>query len=382
MTRRLRVLTIGHSHVVRLNRRLAAALAAQGWEVAAVAPQFMHGDLRPIPFEPDHDHSYTAHPVPAYGTRSLHTFLYGRTVRHLLRDRWDIIHVWEEPFVLAGAQIAHWIPRSTPFVFVSYQNLEKRYPPPFRWTERYALGRAAGWVTGSQTVTDVLRNKPLYAAKPHALIPLGVDPVAFHPDAEAGKTVRRELGWDGDGPPVVGYLGRFVPEKGIALIVQALNNLKVPWRVLFVGGGPLEADLQAFANKFPDRVRIANAVPHDRVPAYLNAMDLLVAPSQTTPVWKEQLGRMLIEAFACGVPVVASDSGEIPHVVADAGIILPESNIAAWTETLGRLLTDAVERSRLGEAGLERCRQYYFWESVARQYDTFFRKILDSRKQN
>jgi glycosyltransferase involved in cell wall biosynthesis len=65
-------------------------------------------------------------------------------------------------------------------------------------------------------------------------------------------------------------------------------------------------------------VRIVK-VAHDEVPAYLNAMDLLCAPSLTTPSWREQLGRMVVEALACGVPVISSDSGELPFVVADAG---------------------------------------------------------------
>ena len=60
------------------------------------------------------------------------------------------------------------------------------------------------------------------------------------------------------------------------------------------------------------------------MPDYLNAMDMMCAPSETAPNWREVFGRMIVEAFACGVPIIASNSGEIPRVVADAGRIVSE----------------------------------------------------------
>jgi hypothetical protein len=97
-------------------------------------------------------------------------------------------------------------------------------------------------------------------------------------------------------------------------------------------------------------VRIASAT-HTEVPAYLNAMDMLCAPSQTTPHWREQFGRMLVEAMACGVPVLGSDSGEIPFVVSDAGRVLPERNVGAWVKAIEEQLGDAALRRELSERG-------------------------------
>ena len=120
-----------------------------------------------------------------------------------------------------------------------------------------------------------------------------------------------------------------VTTSSLMQINQAANTAKADrieptaWRALWVGGGAMEGMLRDWAARHGDRVRIVTGVGHDRVPGYLNAMDLLAAPSQTTPRWKEQFGRMLLEAMAAGVPVVASDSGEIPHVVKDAGRVVP-----------------------------------------------------------
>ena len=81
---------------------------------------------------------------------------------------------------------------------------------------------------------------------------------------------------------------------------------------------------------------------------------MLVAPSQTTPEWKEQFGRMIVEAFATGVPVVGSDSGEIPYVIDDVGLIVPEADVDAWAKAINGLLHSPARRRELGEQGYER----------------------------
>jgi glycosyltransferase involved in cell wall biosynthesis len=265
-----------------------------------------------------------------------------------------------------------------PFVFWTLQNLSKSYPPPFRWFERHCVSRCAGWLACGETTLAAMTPRG-YAAKPHQVVPLGVDVEVFRPDPAAGLATRRSLGWDEGGPPVVGYLGRFVPEKGVGVLTTALDRVRTPWRALFVGGGPLEAELRAWAARLPDdRVRVATGVPHDAVPRHLCAMDVLAAPSQTTPRWKEQLGRMLIEAMACGVPVAGSDSGEIPFVIRDAGLVLPEADSGSWAAALGSLLESPDRRRELAAAGLARARSHFAWPVIARRHLEFF-ELLSTR---
>ena len=114
---------------------------------------------------------------------------------------------------------------------------------------------------------------------------------------------------------------------------------------------------------------------HEEVPRFLGTMDVLAAPSQTTPRWKEQFGRMLIEAFACGVPVIGSDSGEIPYVIGNAGVIVPEAEPACWTEALAALLIDPVRRERLAQLGLARAQEFSA-VSLAKQYASFYRSLV------
>ena len=155
-------------------------------------------------------------------------------------------------------------------------------------------------------------------------------------------------------------------------------RLRLEWiqgRALFVGGGPLDGALRAFAARHPGRVHVQTGVPHHDVPAWLNAMTLLCAPSQTTSTWREQFGRVLIEAMACGIPVVASDSGEMPFAVGDAGTIAGERDVAAWTAAIERLATDSSTRRESSERGLARVRARFAWPIVARQHLDFFEAV-------
>jgi glycosyltransferase involved in cell wall biosynthesis len=377
----MKILTIGHSYAVALNRRLPRELARAGGgdiSVVVAAPAFLKGDLRPIALEPMEGEPYEVVPLPMRLTGIPHLAHYSPRALHSLlrRERWDIIHAWHEPYVLVGGQIAAQSPRNAALIYSTFQNIPKRYPPPFAQIERYCLRRASAWTAFGQTIADAQRDRPGYRDRPMQTIPLGVDTETFRPDHKARRRVRTSLGWSDEGPPVVGYLGRFVPEKGLPLLMRSLDALPSgSWRALFVGSGPMEPELRAWAATHPDRARVLTGVKHDDVPPHLNAMDLLAAPSQTRTNWREQLGRMLLEAMASGVAVVASDSGEIPHVVGDAGRIVPEADEPGWVATLADLTTNAPLRRDLADRGLARARDVYDWPIVARRFLDFFRSL-------
>ena len=372
--RRKRLLTIAHSYCVDVNRRLAHELALDGgWDVTAVGPARFHGDFGWHTLEPRVDEPCTVIPVPVHFSRSMQVMLYGRGLAALLRQPWDLVHCWEEPYVAAAAQVALATPRDVPLVFATFQNIPKAYPPPFNWIERYTLARASGIIAFGQTVFDVVSRR-VRPDTPIRVIPPGVDVTQFKPDPRARSDVFRRYGWR-EGAPVVGFLGRFVAEKGCRWLTSVLDGIQSPWRALFVGSGPLESDLRAWSRRHGDNVRIETAVQHHDVPRYLNAMDLLCAPSQTTARWREQFGRMLIEAFACGVPVVGSDSGEIPHVVADAGLIVGERDVRGWTDAIARLLADPALRAELARRGRQRAAASFAWPIVARRHLDFFEDL-------
>lgn len=373
-----RLITISHSYVIGRNRRLAHELAIQGrgrWEVTALAPARLSGDLREVSLEPLPEEACTTHALQVRLGRSAHLRRYERRLRTLLADPWDVVHIWEEPYVAACAQVAAAAPPGARVVPATFQNIVKKYPPPLSLFERRVMSRAAGWIAFGETVHEAHAAKSLYAARPSRVIPPGVDVNRFRPNPAARAAARTRLGWTDD-VPVVGFLGRFVPEKGLNVLMCALERARRPWRALLVGGGPMVTHLSTFAAVHPGRVTVLTDVAHDEVPDYLNVMDLLCAPSQTTGRWREQFGRMLIEAMACGVPVIASRSGEIRHVVSDTGLLADEADVVQWTEAIDRLLGDPDLRRDLSARGLARAHEKYAWPVVARAHLAFFEELL------
>ncbi len=173
-----RLLTIGHSYVVASNRRLAHEMALQGggrWQVTAVAPARFRGDMREIAIEPIANEASTLRPASIRADRSPHLMWYANR-RECLQGDWDVVHCWEEPFVLAAAQIARAVPDRTAFVVSSFQNLDKRYPWPLSAFERRVLRRANGWIAFGETVHDTLMRRQVgYRDRPSRVIPPGVD---------------------------------------------------------------------------------------------------------------------------------------------------------------------------------------------------------------
>jgi len=379
MSQKRKLLSIGHSYVVALNRRLVNEIARVGkgeWEVTAVAPAFMHGDLRSLTFKADSHDICQLEAVSVNLSKRIHFMTYGWHLKKILQQDWDLVHCWEEPYILAGGQVAWWLPEKVPLVYFTAQSYFKQYPPPFNWIENCSMNRAAGWICCGEKIAQTLKPRQGYAT-PMKVIPHGVDINHFYPNREAGLEILRSLGWEEKGQPVIGYLGRFIPDKGLNLLMQVLDKLEAPWRAMFVGTGPMESSLRTWAERYPGRVRICTNVKHNDVPQYLNAMDILCAPSQTMPNWREQFGRMLVEAFACGIPVIGSDSGEIPHVIKDAGIVVGEKDELGWVGAISELLESPSLRQEIAAKGLERARSVYAWSIVARQHLEFFTEILD-----
>jgi glycosyltransferase involved in cell wall biosynthesis len=353
-------------------------MAVQGsgeWHVTAAAPARLQGDLRDIELEPIANEADSLVPIPLRFGSHPHLRIYGSELRSLLRQPWDLVHGWEEPYVMASAQIARRLQPGVRFVPATFQNISKRYPLPIDTVERQVMSRADAWIAFGQTAYDTLRHRPGYSDKPSRVVSPGVDIDTFRPDPVARATMRNRLGWTLD-DPVVGFAGRFVEEKGVDTVVHAFNHSKQRWNVLFVGGGSLAPRIESLRLRHPTRVRLARDVGHSDMPSYLRVMDVLCAPSRTTDRWREQFGRMLIEAMACGVPIVASDSGEIPYVVRDAGVLIPEHDLAQWTETIDRLIADTATRAHLSARGLARARSEFCWPVVARRHLDFFEEVL------
>ena len=263
--RPLRLVTIGHSYVVALNRRLPheiARVSSGRWEVTAVAPRFVHAELRNIALEPDAGEMCRVESVDLHASRHLHVIAFGWRLRELLQQQLGPgTHLPGAVHPVAGWQSAYWTPAKTPLVFFTAQNIAKQYPSPFSWMERYCLERCTAWIGCGETIVRALVSKG-YDRKPYTHIGFGVDMDAFRPDEQRRRQVRQELEWD-DTVPVISFLGRLVPVKGLALLTSVLDELRSPWRMLFIGSGPLLPELERWATRYPGRVRFVSPAHND-----------------------------------------------------------------------------------------------------------------------
>ncbi len=125
-----------------------------------------------------------------------------------------------------------------------------------------------------------------------------------------------------------------------------------------------------------DRLAFVSQIPSVQMPNQYHQMDVLVLPSLTWPNWKEQFGRVLIEAMASGVPVIGSDSGAIPGVVADAGLIVPEGDIDALKNAIAQIRDDTHLHQRLREVGRMRALQHYTHQQIATQTVAVYRQMM------
>jgi glycosyltransferase involved in cell wall biosynthesis len=179
----------------------------------------------------------------------------------------------------------------------------------------------------------------------------------------------------------IGYAGGLLPEKGVDLLLRACSGLRGPWQLHLAGGGAEEQKLRKLAQELGvgGQIQWHGALTSTAMPAFYQLLDIFVLPSRTTPTWKEQFGRVLVEAMACGVPVIGSDCGEIPQVIGQAGHIFREGDVTMLQHHLQRLADNRQERVSLGEAGRRRVLAHYTMSAVAEQTVTAYRRLLAGR---
>jgi glycosyltransferase involved in cell wall biosynthesis len=284
----------------------------------------------------------------------------------------DLLHFDEEPYNLAtylGARSAR--RAGVPLVFFTWQNLLRRYPPPFSWMERSVYRDAAAAMAGSAAAAEVLERKG-YRGRVAVIPQFGVDPGELSPDGH-----RRP-----DGTFTIGFLNRLIPGKGPDLALRALEQLPGDTRLVMVGDGPLRGEVEEEIARrgLQSRVELRGRVASSDMPALYRSLDVVILPSITTPNWMEQFGRVLTEAMARGVPVVGSDSGEIPRVIGEAGLIVPEGDAAALAAALTRLHDDGALRARLAEQGRQRVLERFTNEQVARRSVQLYREVLSDHR--
>ncbi|GAA2899777.1 hypothetical protein GCM10010455_24430 [Microbacterium esteraromaticum] len=358
----MRVLRISHSATVGPWRERERALRGRGEDVELITARRWHAGGAEVSLD---DAEPWVRPASTLG-RHPALFLYSPgPLWRALGEQWDVIDIHEEPFALATAEVLllRALRRQrAPFALYSAQNIRKRYPAPFRWSERTAL-RTASALSVCNSEAGAICVEKGFSGRPR-VIPLGVE------ISTSGRSESRRPSSD-DGRAVVGFVGRLVEEKGVQVLLDAVAAFP-QLRVRFAGAGPLAPDITERSRMLgiADRVELVGPVPPERMPEFYASLDVVAVPSVPTSSWTEQFGRVAVEAMAAGVPVVASDAGALPEVVGGAGLVVPRGDAEALGAALGR--ASGPERERLRADGLIRAEECA-WDAVADRYRELYR---------
>lgn len=375
----MRLLYSGHTYLADENqKKLAAMVRHDGIELGVVVPHMW----RDMVLETIYPHIDPQAHHRVFPTRIMFPgnemrFFYLSVDLHMRRFRPDVIVVENGAGALAYTQFLLYKRRFAPrakAVFFTWWNLSYRSRQPFHALEQFNLRHSDGAIAGNHSAEFILRENG-YSGPLLVLPQLGVDATLFAPGD--GGELRPALGL---GEFVIGYAGRLIPEKGLRVLMHALDGLDRDFELLLVGKGPLEPELRAWGAALPagQRLHLHPPVPHAHIPALMKTMDVLVLPSLTTPHWKEQFGHVLIEAMACGLAVVGSDSAEIPNVIGGAGRVVPEDDPHHLGVALRELAANPDERAALGSQGRARVLGQFTHEQISARTIDFLFDLVNS----
>lgn len=374
----MRVLFIGHTYTVGVNRDKIALLSRYpDVELTLIVPHRWPHTLRTFQADP--------HTSDTYHLQTLSTLFEGRETRYVYfpemtmgmqNFRPDIIHVEQGPWALVHTQALlakRFFALQAKTVFFTWWNIEYKLSPLGRAIEWYNFRNSDWAIAGNHDAASLLKKHGF--RKGISILPqLGVDPDAYR--RIEVDDLRAQLGLEDDF--VIGFVGRLKRQKGLDTLLEAFAHLDDNSHLVLVGRGDFQPTLlrKAAELKIDHRIHFPGVVPHKEVAKYMNTLDVLILPSRTTPHWKEQFGHVLIEAMACETPVIGSDSGEIPNVIGDAGLIFPEGDAEALTGAIRRLMQDEDLRRDLARRGRERVLQHYTHERIAQETYYVYCKLL------
>lgn len=355
-------------------RKLEELARIPGVDLVAIVPPHWHEERVGVQrLERLHTAGYRLFEEPMKFNGHHHIHFYPRLGRHIRRFKPDVVHVDEEPYNLVTFQatILARLSRAR-VVFFTWQNLDRRYPPPFNLFEMINYRLAAAAVAGNEEAATVLQRKG-FRGRLEVIPQFGVDPDFYQP----------QLTTPGD-VPVIGYVGRLVKEKGVDDLISAFAHMHTRAELQIVGNGSerTRLELQASYLGVRDRVIFRGAIAPVSMPETYSLFDVLVVPSRTQSNWKEQFGRVIVEAMACEVPVVGSDSGEIPNVIGDGGIVYPEGDIEGLARHLDELVADHDRLGDLGRRARDRVLSEFTQARIAHRYYDVYRSTMPAGRQH
>ncbi|MFQ5646233.1 MAG: glycosyltransferase [bacterium] len=367
-----------HAAVEPAYRKLFSEMAALGVDVSLITPEQWREGGRNQAYLPGLSDNYKTIALKTVFKNHVRAFFYPNVVKIAgeLRKA-EIIYIMEEPFSLAAYQfirLKRLVGSQAKVILFSFENIDIPQRFPYSKFQEFNLNQADALVSVPGEGVGLWRKRGFKGKIYH--LPIGVDDEIFH---RGGNVPESMIGAAAGDRFKIGYVGRIVREKGLETLLCALEILKKRKRscvLSLIGNGDYKSGLLKKAEEKGVTVCFLDAVNPRELPAFYSHINALVLPSETTAFWKEQFGRVIVEAMACETPVIGSSSGEIPQVIGDAGLIFPEGDSKSLADLLERLILDRDLCRQLGEKGKKRALEQFTWKAVARKLTDMFSELL------
>ena len=288
----------------------------------------------------------------------------------------DVLHLFEEPFSFVCSEfisIFKMFSPNTKLIIESFENLDVVQRNIFHYIQKFNLKNTDLLINIPQEGELIWRSRGFrgYIKKGN----VGVDTKKFFKNYEFLKNKERLR---------IGYVGRVTPEKGLDTLIEAFlalinGGFNVELSVVGSGNEDYVNKLKDKLNKLilENKVFFEESLDSDNLASLYNKIDILVLPSLTILRWKEQFGRVLIEAMACETVVAGSSSGEIPVVIGDAGVVFREGDADDLFLKLKELILNPNSMKEFAKKGKERVDKLYSWEVVAKQLKEYYSELLE-----
>src|SRR3989344_921482 len=353
----MKVFAVSHSMVVPANRIFFEELGKKIQLKAIVPKNWIQKDLSQKP-----KNFQLIEGTVLFQPHIFRYFFIPGKIFEVLKFRPDIVYIEEEPQSISAFQAVLWAKFSgSKVVLKSCENMKRNLRFPFNIIEKFVLSQTNLLICLTKGVEEVFIEKG-FGGKV-SVVGLGVE--RFKLDDKSRETVRKKHSIS---KFAIGYFGRMVSEKSIETIIEAAASLDFDYQIVldmhedstasFVDK-PYKEKLMELARKRGIENRITFVSPsYEEIGNYLSAIDVLVLPSKTTKGWKEQFGRVLIEAMNVGTPVIGSSSGSIPEIMGDAGLIFNEGNPIELSGKIKEIYKNKKIADGLRKKGFERALEF------------------------
>jgi len=384
---KIKIAIVSHALVVNVNQRRWKRLAEDDkYEVHLLVPKYWEshwfGKDEEVVYEPKeiHDDNFHVHPLATTSVKNWGKYLFKSCDAKFREIRPDLIYIIHEEGIWIHHQIYLYKKFFAPNAKVIFFSMNARGVPDKRFYHRWMWNNIKKNTDAALVhypgCMDSLRDggykKPIYLQTQ-----IGVDDTLFKPDSATRKQCRKKLEFENKF--VIGYTGRLTVDKGVDDLLSIFPLDGIDWALLLIGNGDMRQEIEVLIKEkgWEDRVHITGSVDQVEVPKYINAMDCFVLGSKTMPHWLDTFPLVTVQAQACGVPVIASDSASLPWQLADTALFFHEGDRKELKKKVLIYAHNPALKNEYTQKGRDRSLRYFCHGGMTENFKKIVEQVMN-----